>query len=548
MNAITATIGADVAPFKKNIESLPQLAEATSKKLAAAAKKQADFEKRQAEEIAKHRVEMQKRMTQGVTNLTGGLASAGNGAQAVSAGLGAIGGLALGAGATIGLQVISGLADKMGEAVDSAREFRDLMASVRAAQSGASRSTEGDITAHLEQSIKAAEEASKRLNSPRMTAFKEGMAETQSSFVHGDGTAGRLMDAGASLFGTIFDTIAPGRIAGKNAGSVTDSNTAAQKDVERMVEKREEAVRLRETELHVSERQAALDRVELELEEKKGAIIDMQVAAAKRNVALDVRGLTAAAEKSAALERAAIQKKVDDAARDVADEKISTADRLKVSLMAMVSPLTAQRMEVERLTKEYQKQLDYSEESGITDEKRIEYQKRMNALLEQRNVTEESFKQKRAILPPAQVQKLDRQDKANKRRAERNKRANEDIERVHARADEDRGKADTKENKKLIGSEKERREQNTDGFFAEARKRSAAERAKAGVRGVHVPDAFENEVFRQKIMQGPASNRQFTPGPPVRGPGVDRASDSMQKAADAIMQLLPLLNQPARIA
>jgi hypothetical protein len=168
------------------------------------------------------------------------------------------------------------------------------------------------------------------------------------------------------------------------------------------------------------------------------------------------------------MEKAAINRKATDAARDVADEKISAADRLNVSLTGIVSVQSAHRAEVERLTKEYEKQLGYSNESGITDEKRIEYQKKANALLEQRNATEATFQKQRAVLPPLQRHHLDRDDKRNTKHAEHNERIAAAEKKDHARADVDLGKADTAKNKATIQAEKERREGNSDRFFEDA--------------------------------------------------------------------------------
>lgn len=518
-NTITATIGADAAPFKKTLDSLPQMTQATAKKLAAAAKEQAALDKKLAEDVAKHRGQIHQRITQGVTHLTGGLANAANGSQALSAGLGALGGLAVGAGATIGLQVISGLADRMGDAVKEAKEFRDVMASVRSAQSGAGRSTESDITAHMEQSIKAAEEAKKRLESPRMIALKEGLSETLSSFVHGDGTMGRLADTGASLVGTAIDVFAPGRVAGKSGAAADDANAGAQADVERLVEKRQQVVNARTSELHISERQAALDRVALDLEEKKGAIIAMQVDTAKRGVAIDVRGLTAVAEQAAAQETAEIERKAAIEQREFADHKQTAAAQLKVTLTGIVSVVSAHRQEVERLNKEEAKYIGYANTSGITDEQRLGYMKQANAEAEKRNALEAIFQKQRDVMKPADRHRMERQEKKDERHAAQNVRIAES-----ARADRQR----TKDRNEGRGNDE------NEAFFDAARRRTPAGKAKA--RGDDAwSKALENDSIRAPLRQ--PFQTQMTR--PITGPGVD----GMSKAADAIMQLIPILQQ-----
>src|SRR5688572_23537601 len=93
---ITARLGGDVAPLRRDLQTAEQLGDASRRRDSEANKRAAAERKKQDEDAAKRRKELATRASQSANGLAGSLSQAENGTQALSAGLGAISsGLAL---------------------------------------------------------------------------------------------------------------------------------------------------------------------------------------------------------------------------------------------------------------------------------------------------------------------------------------------------------------------------------------------------------------------------------------------------------------------
>jgi hypothetical protein len=106
--------------------------------------------------------------------------------------------------------------------------------------------------------------------------MKEGTSQTMDAMINADGSLDAVKQMGIGVAATALNAAFPGAMIKKSVATLADAGQAAQADVDRLLEKRQQGVNLRETELHISERQAAIDRVDLETEERKGALMAMQ--------------------------------------------------------------------------------------------------------------------------------------------------------------------------------------------------------------------------------------------------------------------------------